>query len=74
MGGNQLAICNGGRGFELGTSENKSRKSPARAGLEPGTAGLWFDTLTTPASYNRLLSNTQQLNDTNVTLHCLRKH
>ena len=36
---NQLAIYNRGRGFELGRTE-KQIQVVARAGLEPGTAGL----------------------------------
>ena len=36
---NQLAIYKCGRGFELGTTE-KQIQVVARAGLEPGTAGL----------------------------------
>ena len=34
-GGNQLALSGRGRGFELGTTENKSSKV-VRTGLEPG--------------------------------------
>ena len=36
---NQLAISKRGRGFELGATENQIH-AMARAGLEPGTAGL----------------------------------
>ena len=36
---NQLAIYKRGRGFELGATE-KQIQEVARAGLEPGTAGL----------------------------------
>ena len=36
---NQLAIYKRGRGFELGATE-KQIQVVARAGLEPGTAGL----------------------------------
>ena len=37
---NQLAIYKRGRGFELGATEKQIQPVVARAGLEPGTAGL----------------------------------
>ena len=75
MGGNQLAICNGGRGFELGTTEKKSRKWPEQ-GLkpEPPDCDSMHSPLGQAASYHRLLLNTQQRNDTNVTWHCRSLH
>ena len=64
-----MGICNPGRGFELGMCpENKSRKWRERdLNSEPLNCDSTASPLGNAASYNRLLLNTQQRNDTNVT-------
>ena len=64
-----MAICNPSRGFELGMCpENRSRKWPERdLNSEPLNCDSTASALGHAASYNRLLLNTQQRNDTNVT-------
>ena len=60
--------CLLGQGLELGTTENKCRKWPERdSNPEPLDCDSMHSPLSHAASYNRLLLNTQQRNDTNIT-------
>ena len=49
-GGNQLTIYMCGQGFDLGTTENKSSKSPQQ-GSNPRPQDCESDALTTQSSY-----------------------